>query len=258
MLGDTNNPDAKVTNICTPEELPNKTPIFISRVSDIRSYLVWLGVSCPSGLSVQLKGEKLMVVPATNDGFRATVSALRSLDGSKGVNFYTFSIPEVRCVRLLVKNLGKKIPESVVREDLEALSNRVQGIMQLRTGRRDQDLINNRPPTPHFTVCVARGPQVSRVRSLTQHCRLRVTVESYVAPKCPLQCKRCQGCGRTQSNCEYAPRCIACGGSHLSGECLTPRGHPQYCSCGVTIWRTTGAGGGGKKQRRLLQGRRPS
>jgi hypothetical protein len=87
-----------------------------------------------------MKGEKLMIVPGTADGFRATVSALRSLDGSKGVTFHTFSLPEDRCVRLLVKILGRQIPESVVGEELEALGIRVQGVMQLRSGRRDQDI----------------------------------------------------------------------------------------------------------------------
>jgi hypothetical protein len=138
------------------------------------------------------------------------------------------------------------------------LNNRFQGVTQLCSGGRKQDLTKNRPPSSHFTVCVDWGLQVSRVRSLTQFCRLRVTVESYVAPKCPLQCKRCHGFGHTQSICEYAPRCIACDGSHPSGEGLAPRGHPQYCSAGLRTWRTTGVLGGGMKQRRLFQGRRPS
>jgi hypothetical protein len=68
-----------------------------------------------------MKGEKLMIVLGTADGFRATVSALRSLDGRKGVTFQTFSLPEDRCVRLLVKVLGRQMPESVVSEELEAL-----------------------------------------------------------------------------------------------------------------------------------------
>jgi hypothetical protein len=33
-------------------------------------------------------------------------------------------------------------------------------------------------------------------------------------------------------NCGYAPLCFACGGSHLSGGCHTPREQPQSCSCG--------------------------
>jgi len=72
---------------------------------------------------------------------------------------------------------------------------------------------------------------VSKVRSLTELCGLRVS-ESYVAPKGLLQCKRCQRFGHTQRNCGYAPRCVACGGSHRSGGCSTPREQPQCCGCG--------------------------
>jgi hypothetical protein len=119
-----------------------------------------------------MKGEKLMILPGTADGFRATVSVLRSLDGSKGVTFHTFSLPEDRRVRLLMKNLGRQMPENVVREKLEALEIRVQGVMQLRSGHRNQDTACDRPPTPHFVVLVARGPEVQKVRSLSELCGL--------------------------------------------------------------------------------------
>jgi hypothetical protein len=72
-------------------ERPNKTPVFVTGVTDTRGFLVWLRTLCPSSLSAQMKGEKVVIVPGTADGFRATVSALRSLDGSKGVTFHTFS-----------------------------------------------------------------------------------------------------------------------------------------------------------------------
>jgi hypothetical protein len=35
------------------------------------------------------------------------------------VSFHTFSLLEDRCLRLLVKNLGRYMPEGVVREELE-------------------------------------------------------------------------------------------------------------------------------------------
>jgi hypothetical protein len=65
-------------------------------------------------------------------------------------------------VRLLVKNLGRGTPESVVREKLESLNIRVQGVMQLRSGRRDKDPAKNSPPTPHFIISVARGLRCQR------------------------------------------------------------------------------------------------
>jgi len=149
--------DAHVANPCLPAgERPNKTPIFISGVGDTRAFLAWLRSSCPCDLTAQLKADKLMVVPSTADGFRATICALRSLDRGKGVNFHTFSLPEDRCVRLLMKNLGKGMPESTVREELESLNIHVQGVMQLRSGRRDQDPAKDRPPTP-TSLCLWHG-----------------------------------------------------------------------------------------------------
>jgi hypothetical protein len=121
------------------------------------------------------------------------------------------------------------MPESIVREQLEAMVVRVQGVVQLRSGLCDQDATQNRPPTPHFVVWVARGPDVHKVRSLSELCCLRVSVETYMAQ---LQCKRCQRFGHTQRNCGYTPRCVACGESHPSGECSTPRQQLKCCSCG--------------------------
>jgi hypothetical protein len=53
--------------------------------------------------------------------------------------------------------------------------------MQLHSGRRDQDATRDRPPTPHFVVSVARGPEVQKVRSLSELRGLRVSVESVSA-----------------------------------------------------------------------------
>ena len=151
--------NAQVANACLPAgERPNKTPIFISGFSDTRSFLAWLRAFCPGGLMVQLKGEKLMVVPLTADGFRAAVSALRSLDGKDGVNFHTFTLPQDRCARRLVKNLGRGKPESVVREELESLNIRirVQGVTQLRSGPQ-QGPPSHPPPPPLHRVSGARA-----------------------------------------------------------------------------------------------------
>jgi len=78
------------------------------------------------------------------------------------VSFHTFTLPEEHCL-LLVKNLGRGMPESVVREELEALDIHVQAVMKLRSARRHQDPAKDRPLNPHFIVSVARSPEVSKV-----------------------------------------------------------------------------------------------
>jgi hypothetical protein len=75
---------AHMDTTCVPAgESPNKTPIFITGVADTRAFLAWLQASCPCVLTAQFKAEKLMFVPSTADGIRATVSALRSFDGGR-------------------------------------------------------------------------------------------------------------------------------------------------------------------------------
>ena len=186
-----------------------------------------------------------MVVPGSDDIFR-------SLHGS----LHTFSLPEDHSVRLLAKNLGKQIPERIVRKEIVALDFRVHGVMQPRSGRRDQKAAKDRPPTPHFVVWVARKPEVQKVRSLSELCGLRVTEEIYVASKAPLQCKRYQLFGHTQRNCGYTPWCVACGESQPSGECSAPSHQLKCCSSGESTKRTTGAVLSETRRRPRLSSRR--
>ena len=44
------------------------------------------------------------------------------------MSFHNFTLPEDRNARLLVKNLGRGMPESVVREELETLVIHVHGV----------------------------------------------------------------------------------------------------------------------------------
>ena len=62
-----------------------------------------------------------MFVPQTAD-LRATVSTLRSLEGSKVMGFKTLSLSlsKDRCLLLLVKTLGRQTPEEIIQEKLEA------------------------------------------------------------------------------------------------------------------------------------------
>jgi hypothetical protein len=60
-------------------------------------------------------GKVLMLVPEITDGFRASIGALQSLGEGKGVSFHTLSLPEDRCVLLLSKTLGKRMPEAEIK-----------------------------------------------------------------------------------------------------------------------------------------------
>jgi hypothetical protein len=113
----------------------------------------------------------MILDPRTVDGYGARVSTLRSLDGSKIVRFYAFSLPEDRCLCLLVKTLGRQMPEEVVQKKLGILWICVQGVVQHRSGRRDQEASNARPLTLNFIFLVARELEVE-ICVLTEICGL--------------------------------------------------------------------------------------
>jgi hypothetical protein len=86
----------------------------------------------------------------------------------------------------VVENLGKRMPKEKFREELEALHIYVQChatcIETTGSGRRAGLSL-----TPHFSVSVARRADVAKVPCLTNLWRLRIKVETYDAPKEPLQ-----------------------------------------------------------------------
>ena len=103
--------------------------------------------------------------------------------------------------------------------------------------RCDPDPAKDRFPTPHFIVTVARGPLVSKVRAITSLCGLRVTVDTYRAPKGPIQCKNCQRFDQKKCNYDYPHWCVACGGPHiLDGKCTVAQEEKWCinCSCNHT------------------------
>ena len=106
-------------------------------MSNNRGFLRWLQGKTGGNGTAQMQGESLIRVPDTADCFRAIITALRSIAEGKGVFIPTPS-PEERTVRLLVKNLGRKMPESDV------------SVLQLRSKYQEAaGTAKDRPLTPH-------------------------------------------------------------------------------------------------------------
>lgn len=54
------------------------------------------------------------------------------------------------------------------------------------------------------------------------------------SPLTPVQCKKCQGYNHSSNFCNYPPRCVKCGGGHLSFHCEKPKfiTDPKCANCG--------------------------
>jgi hypothetical protein len=146
------------------------------------------------------------------------------------------------------------MPESVVREELEALcpGSDAASLCAPWSGH-----LQRSTPDPAFYCVGGMRTGLQKVRSLSELYGLRVSVETCVAPKDPFQCRLCQRFGHSQRNCRYAPRYVACGEAHLSGEWASQRQQLKCCSCGGNHTAATGAAASGKKRKRRLRSRCP-
>jgi hypothetical protein len=91
----------------------------------VRKVFTWYRSITPHRELSAEKGKRLMIVLRSAGGFKAAISPLVFLDGSKGVSFHTFRLPEDSGVRMFFKNLGRHKPEDVLRDVLDALGFRV-------------------------------------------------------------------------------------------------------------------------------------
>jgi hypothetical protein len=60
--------------------------VYVSGVKETRKFIEWFRVKSGK-LAAQKQGEYLILVPERADGFRVTISALRSLGEGEGVSF---------------------------------------------------------------------------------------------------------------------------------------------------------------------------
>lgn len=68
-------------------------------------------------------------------------------------------------------------------------------------------------------------------------CYTKVKWARYLNKRKVVQCRRCQAFNHASNNCNRDPRCVKCGGEHITGDCdKAPKGtrieNPKCANCG--------------------------
>jgi hypothetical protein len=133
------------------------------------------------------------------------------------------------------------MPESVVREELETLGIYVQGVLQLRYGRRDQDIGRESPQTPHLIVSVARGAEAQKVRSLTELCGFRVRWSRMLHRKLPCSASVARGSATLSETVGIHPVALPLARDTFLGSDQPPSSSLNAEAVGVTTQPIIGA-----------------
>lgn len=162
---------------------------------------------------------RIRILMPDSDTFR---SLTRVLTAQK-VEFFHYSLPEDRPLRVIIRGVDTMCTEEEVMEGL-----REQGITAHQVSR----LHRKRFPMP-LVLVVLPTAQEEAVFKINRLCDLVVKVEKAAPPKETSQCHRCQGFHHSQRFCHLTQRCVKCGETHFTQECQKSRDLPAKCAnCG--------------------------
>ncbi|KAJ3641934.1 hypothetical protein Zmor_028404 [Zophobas morio] len=163
--------------------------------------------STPEGVRIQ---------PVEVSDFRSLV---RLLDNMK-VQYHTFTLPEEKTLRVVIRGIAVGVASQEVLEDLESLG--LQPIQVSRMNRNDRPM-----PLVLAEMPMAKKAEVFEVKTL---CGLSVKVEKPHKRKDAAQCHRCQRFHHSQRNCRAEHRCVKCGADHQTSDCEKQRRQPAKCA----------------------------
>lgn len=150
---------------------------------------------------------------------------LISIVRENGLIGHTFNRKDNRYLRIVIRNLHPTTPINCIKEEIEATGNTVAGeIINARFGPK-------KLPTSTFFVNLVAGPNNKAAKDLKYIYHQSITIEDPRKRKSIVQCQRCQQYGHTKNYCMRPYRCVKCGQSHKTSECLKKdRSTPAQCA----------------------------
>jgi hypothetical protein len=180
----------------------------ISQAMAVKRFNFTKAKSCVDGIRVN---------PRTSDDHRTLTRLLEE----RKIPFHSFSLPEARTLRAVLRTVPVEIGLDDVKADLE-----VQGLAPIKVTR----MISGRSKLPLPLVLVEVPKDKGQIFELRSVCHLRISVERPHKKGSTAQCHRCQRFHHSQKNCHALAKCVKCGECHQSKDCRKPKESPAKCA----------------------------
>ncbi|CAH2057829.1 unnamed protein product, partial [Iphiclides podalirius] len=163
----------------------------------------------------------------STDDFRRVTKYLREAK----VGFHTYSLPEERKLRVVIKGVPKESDVDRAKVDIRTQGYPVHAVRRLRHPR-------TRVPMDMVMVELDPTPEGKAIFNLKRVCGLSdLVIEPPRKSGVVAQCHNCQHFGHTANNCFAHPRCVKCTGDHGTTECTRPTDcadPPDCVNCNAT------------------------
>ena len=141
---------------------------------------------------------------------------------TKNTEYHTFSLPDERTLKIVIKGLLREITDTEVSEELTNLGYTVTNVRQF--GKQDQKL-------PIHMVVLKNTPENKGIFNLRSLFYMSIKIERYKS-NTPAQCYNCQQFGHSSLHCGASPRCVKCAGNHKAKDCTkSPEEKPKCTNC---------------------------
>lgn len=210
--------DSYVNNT-DPVKIPPPPPIIVQDIADFPALVTFLSsVAGKDNFKLKSNLRGTNIYPATPAAYRKCVSALKEAKA----NFHTYQLQDEKCPRIVIKGLHHSTPPAVIADSLKELGYEATRVTNVLSYKKQ--------PLPMFFVDISRASYNINIFDIKTLFYSKIKIEEPRKKKEIVQCSKCQGFNHTKAYCYHQPRCVRCGGNHISGSCGKPRDTPATCA----------------------------
>jgi hypothetical protein len=139
--------------------------------------------------------------------------------------YHTYQLKDDKAFRVVLRGLHPSTPVQLLKEEIESKNHKVRSIVNV--------ISKHKIPTPLFFLDLEPDANNKDIFNLSSLLNCKIKVEEPRIKHAIPQCVRCQSFAHTKAYCYHPPRCVKCGGSHLTSDCVKPREEQAKCAnCG--------------------------
>lgn len=192
---------------------PAPPPLFIQDKSKWTAVSSWCAEKRINFKSAKTTQQGIKVLVPTSDDHRALSRMLRE----RNVSFHTYTLPEERLLRVVIRGIPKEISSEEVKASLASQNLPVHEVHRMVRGKMHEPYDMVMAVLDHTDS----GKGIFKLESL---CHLSgISIEAPRRKGFTSQCHRCQLYGHSARNCFARPRCVKCLGDHATAECKRPK-----------------------------------
>lgn len=151
---------------------------------------------------------------STSDDYKAVVNKLNIGDNGVKLNYFTYRSPDEKDLKFVLKGLPLVNELDIIKTALSKeniLCDNIK-IMKIKNPRYSNQC--------NYLLYFKKGSiNINDIRKVKKINNVEIFWQYYQHPQGPTQCRNCQLHGHGSQHCKLSPKCVKCGGPHLSHEC---------------------------------------